>query len=133
MHFYIQPLCQLMRQRHSVGRYHKATDVRPLAMLPGSQHPTDLFGKQGWPQPFDGGQSAEVFTLLGPGWLFGRHFRPQGAQKAILGQEDRKSTRLNSSHVRISYAVFCLKKKNALRFWVSDLAAGTIVFVLQLP
>src|SRR3989442_4778173 len=26
---------------------------------------------------------------------------------------DRKSTRLNSSHVRISYAVFCLKQKNA--------------------
>src|SRR5690606_41655166 len=26
-------------------------------------------------------------------------------------QEDRKSTRLNSSHVKISYAVFCLKKK----------------------
>src|SRR5690606_40673311 len=28
------------------------------------------------------------------------------------GEEDRKSTRLNSSHVKISYAVFCLKKKN---------------------
>src|SRR5690606_41040537 len=28
-------------------------------------------------------------------------------------EEDRKSTRLNSSHVKISYAVFCLKKKNA--------------------
>src|SRR5690606_40921065 len=28
-----------------------------------------------------------------------------------LKQEDRKSTRLNSSHVKISYAVFCLKKK----------------------
>src|SRR5690349_22205327 len=27
------------------------------------------------------------------------------------GHEDRKSTRLNSSHVEISYAVFCLKKK----------------------
>src|SRR5699024_12747456 len=27
------------------------------------------------------------------------------------GEEDRKSTRLNSSHVSISYAVFCLKKK----------------------
>src|SRR5690554_7711872 len=27
-------------------------------------------------------------------------------------QRDRKSTRLNSSHVRISYAVFCLEKKN---------------------
>src|SRR5688500_19892281 len=29
-----------------------------------------------------------------------------------LVQEDRKSTRLNSSHLVISYAVFCLKKKN---------------------
>src|SRR5699024_12855651 len=29
-----------------------------------------------------------------------------------LASEDRKSTRLNSSHVSISYAVFCLKKKN---------------------
>src|SRR2546422_10842437 len=28
------------------------------------------------------------------------------------GREDRKSTRLNSSHGYISYAVFCLKKKN---------------------
>src|SRR3712207_8896004 len=28
------------------------------------------------------------------------------------GIEDRKSTRLNSSHANISYAVFCLKKKN---------------------
>ena len=31
--------------------------------------------------------------------------------KKILAFEDRKSTRLNSSHVVISYAVFCLKKK----------------------
>src|SRR3989442_11865309 len=30
----------------------------------------------------------------------------------VLQAGDRKSTRLNSSHVRISYAVFCLKKKN---------------------
>src|SRR5947209_8950715 len=29
-----------------------------------------------------------------------------------LGRQDRKSTRLNSSHANISYAVFCLKKKN---------------------
>src|SRR5690625_6727867 len=29
-------------------------------------------------------------------------------------ERDRKSTRLNSSHVAISYAVFCLKKKNQL-------------------
>src|SRR5699024_12419589 len=30
--------------------------------------------------------------------------------------EDRKSTRLNSSHVSISYAVFCLKKKKTFRY-----------------
>src|SRR5690606_41956277 len=29
---------------------------------------------------------------------------------------DRKSTRLNSSHVKISYAVFCLKKKNKKKY-----------------
>src|SRR5690554_7194166 len=34
-------------------------------------------------------------------------YKPQDAAKML----DRKSTRLNSSHVRISYAVFCLKKK----------------------
>src|SRR5690554_2392740 len=33
------------------------------------------------------------------------------AQKKDSAINDRKSTRLNSSHVRISYAVFCLKKK----------------------
>src|SRR5690348_18108812 len=32
-------------------------------------------------------------------------------QPRVVGQEDRKSTRLNSSHPSISYAVFCLKKK----------------------
>src|SRR5690625_6829710 len=32
--------------------------------------------------------------------------------KLERGTRDRKSTRLNSSHVAISYAVFCLKKKN---------------------
>src|SRR5688572_31889028 len=31
----------------------------------------------------------------------------------IRAERDRKSTRLNSSHSQISYAVFCLKKKNA--------------------
>src|SRR5699024_12423211 len=35
-----------------------------------------------------------------------------GHQGVAEGDRDRKSTRLNSSHVSISYAVFCLKKKN---------------------
>src|SRR5215813_14491427 len=37
--------------------------------------------------------------------------RRHGAEGGGAAHEDRKSTRLNSSHVRISYAVFCLKKK----------------------
>src|SRR5215469_17320889 len=37
-------------------------------------------------------------------------FAEKGGEEAGL-TEDRKSTRLNSSHVEISYAVFCLKKK----------------------
>src|SRR2546426_8338218 len=34
------------------------------------------------------------------------------ANSTGIGRRDRKSTRLNSSHLVISYAVFCLKKKN---------------------
>src|SRR5207249_10027435 len=37
--------------------------------------------------------------------------RRRKASERFLEVEDRKSTRLNSSHVSISYAVFCLKKK----------------------
>src|SRR5579872_7599776 len=37
--------------------------------------------------------------------------RADQRQRRGLHRRDRKSTRLNSSHVRISYAVFCLKKK----------------------
>src|SRR3712207_8173359 len=38
------------------------------------------------------------------------HGRPIG-DLILRGRTDRKSTRLNSSHANISYAVFCLKKK----------------------
>src|SRR2546430_4506605 len=63
---------------------------------------------------------------LGKGIVMGRHFDPgvvnlelfqwlgvvidDHSPRANYGQ-DRKSTRLNSSHSQISYAVFCLKKK----------------------
>src|SRR5690606_41547964 len=36
------------------------------------------------------------------------------------GRLDRKSTRLNSSHVKISYAVFCLKKKKKVNETIAD-------------
>src|SRR5207249_10473269 len=42
----------------------------------------------------------------------GQDGRDPGAADVHAPPGDRKSTRLNSSHVSISYAVFCLKKKN---------------------
>src|SRR5258708_16651760 len=50
----------------------------------------------------------ELFVSVGQGAVIpGQTFVPRATQAAI----DRKSTRLNSSHQIISYAVFCLKKK----------------------
>src|SRR5690554_7468094 len=66
-------------------------------------------------------KAVENYTELGLGYL--ERNRPDLARKRIekalsidskyapANDTDRKSTRLNSSHVRISYAVFCLKKK----------------------
>src|SRR2546430_13420468 len=67
-----------------------------------------------------------VAELLGDE-LAGQHVRGQGrhadlrrlgqrlhrdlVRAHLAGEQDRKSTRLNSSHSQISYAVFCLKKK----------------------
>src|SRR5690625_7091112 len=48
---------------------------------------------------------------------YGKHYY-RGQPKGI-GEEDRKSTRLNSSHVASSYAVFCLKKKRKRHKYVS--------------
>src|SRR3712207_7407207 len=40
-----------------------------------------------------------------------------GVRRRLIGEiiQDRKSTRLNSSHANISYAVFCLKKKTTVK------------------
>src|SRR5256885_3562977 len=48
------------------------------------------------------------------------YLSPMAEKPMNLTYEDRKSTRLNSSHLVISYAVFCLKKKKHL----ADRAAG---------
>src|SRR3712207_7935369 len=76
-----------------------------------------------------------LYTPLGGSWLnmtesvqrilkkrglAGQH--PTTVNEIIAVLEDRKSTRLNSSHANISYAVFCLKKKNpAIPRFTSDL------------
>src|SRR5690349_22741507 len=46
----------------------------------------------------------------------------EGVEPKVGEEEDRKSTRLNSSHVEISYAVFCLKKKRyvQLSYFIHD-------------
>src|SRR2546430_9276792 len=68
----------------------------------------------------DDGQSSQTFTssnnVLNPFDL-------------ALEKRDRKSTRLNSSHSQISYAVFCLKKKHStfhIRPWPSTASATTV-------
>src|SRR2546430_3135715 len=58
-----------------------------------------------------------IGVMIGPRRVFAFAY----AAGRILAAVDRKSTRLNSSHSQISYAVFCLKKKKkmsprALRF-----------------
>src|SRR5439155_25365672 len=53
------------------------------------------------------GVCALFASFIGAAILF---VTPQDA--VVTNRIDRKSTRLNSSHVAISYAVFCLKKKN---------------------
>src|SRR5690606_41914659 len=45
------------------------------------------------------------------------HAEGAGCETCIAHGIDRKSTRLNSSHVKISYAVFCLKKKTRSTAW----------------
>src|SRR5437773_3205317 len=61
-------------------------------------------------------------TLFPYTTLFRSHHHPGGLRRArrrtraavLVVEQDRKSTRLNSSHITISYAVFCLKKKKQI-------------------
>src|SRR5690554_7093229 len=69
---------------------------------------------------FNDTATTEIYTLslhdaLPISTTIGRDVMPESVAEGQLligsDESDRKSTRLNSSHVRISYAVFCLKKK----------------------
>src|SRR5690606_40939022 len=89
---------------------------------------TPLFRSGAGEGPFGGAGGFRVEDLGDLGDLFGGLFgRGRGRARTARGagpqrgtdletelylsfEEDRKSTRLNSSHVKISYAVFCLKK-----------------------
>src|SRR5207249_12206293 len=62
-----------------------------------------------------GGASAQTFKITTA--HIDRSLVEQGvlSEDQVAERQDRKSTRLNSSHVSISYAVFCLKKKSKQR------------------
>src|SRR3712207_6846995 len=70
------------------------------------------WGRRHLQQAVHGLPEGEVPQPDGPGRA--DRLRQHARQDADLG--DRKSTRLNSSHANISYAVFCLKKKKSYRF-----------------
>src|SRR5258708_23923233 len=48
---------------------------------------------------------------------------PASFMEAVSAERDRKSTRLNSSHQIISYAVFCLKKKKKTYYMDDNISA----------
>src|SRR2546430_13422905 len=54
------------------------------------------------------------------------------AKKMRIGEAlvDRKSTRLNSSHSQISYAVFCLKKKKKHRSYLHDIQPAIVIMLV---
>src|SRR5205807_7917703 len=57
---------------------------------------------------------------------------PTLAEVLRMDKEDRKSTRLNSSHLVISYAVFCLKKKKILNLYHSFNYHVMVIFNLTI-
>src|SRR5436853_3895406 len=65
-------------------------------------------GRGGSPPPAQKGAATRVFVRPPPALARKKVFR---SDPEPCGSGDRKSTRLNSSHLGISYAVFCLKKK----------------------
>src|SRR5690625_6523144 len=90
-------------------------DLEPTGR--GGAVPEDPAGVVG--QHVDPGRTGRVAELTGQAAhvVQPREVRHEGLRSRRAGHgcglvRDRKSTRLNSSHVAISYAVFCLKKKN---------------------
>src|SRR5690625_6600152 len=61
-----------------------------------------------------GGEHAKGHHHAAAAKISGKVERNDG--RSVFGAEDRKSTRLNSSHVATSYAVFCLKKKTRTQY-----------------
>src|SRR3712207_8581391 len=82
-------------------------------------------------------RSRECISLVGRGEIDGvrtKLAKPQTfmnlsghAVSCLVAKIDRKSTRLNSSHANISYAVFCLKKKKSKHYDVVNLCYSNVI------
>src|SRR4051794_41261641 len=73
--------------------------------------------------------AALLDVMSGPGAAAGDAIWAPPPERPFLSatsEEDRKSTRLNSSHPSISYAVFCLKKKKKYPYYYDICARGSI-------
>src|SRR5690606_40608335 len=97
----------------SIGTYtlslHDALPISDAALHQLAQTDLELLKAQH-------GRLLLTYASPDPVTLLIRQGEEEVARVEIANEEiDRKSTRLNSSHVKISYAVFCLKKKNANR------------------
>src|SRR5699024_11682310 len=95
-----------------VGLNHLTPGVKPLALEGPEGKRVAPVAEQVRQGTYPLSRSLLLYVNLLPGAAL------EGRARALLelilcpeGQRDRKSTRLNSSHVSISYAVFCLKKK----------------------
>src|SRR5690625_6521409 len=77
--------------------------MRWLTVAPAGQPDRHILLEVPAPPRLPEGTAATVRDLVTQGAM--------GTAAILSADEDRKSTRLNSSHVAISYAVFCLKKK----------------------
>src|SRR5204863_9654353 len=84
-------------------------DHRDLHSFP-TRRSSDLGDFRGQGRLVHAGAEGRVSGVLSTGERR-RAFQRALGRGAAAGGSDRKSTRLNSSHVEISYAVFCLKKK----------------------
>src|SRR2546421_5033020 len=79
--------------------------LKPISTLRKPLHTANMVTKE----PVEAAYERSDWCVVPAGAVAGE------AMVALVLAEDRKSTRLNSSHDQISYAVFCLKKKTARR------------------
>src|SRR5699024_12016951 len=96
-----------LEQAHTLHVSYTGTGVNVLSALSRYGHQTSLITRL--PQNSLGDAAISYIKSLG---ILTQDISRGGEYIGKYFLEDRKSTRLNSSHVSISYAVFCLKKTN---------------------